>query len=243
MNESKTFKISKKYLLERGISPFVLVFSFILAIILNDVIFDFNKVLPRIEATATFGLMMLGAALVGYLAFYFFQRKSLITVGEKSFERSNWKSKDIVLYDDIKQLKIYSFRGNVRMIRMNIKSRRLLIAGFENMNGIAEELRNNIKNSSKIKEIKQSIPWHSPYLLGLYIFVLNFLFMTAYRFDFSFVRSTAFPAIGLLIAGILSLIYKPFSQLHGKKLLAMDIVFGIMWLAGAVLFLFFPVYQ
>jgi|GEM_PF-7097208 len=227
----KTIKERKKILLVMAIMiPFIIILTAIVMLAGKGSVNVFK--LARIIIPCIV-FITLEIILVGYFVFKKLRSTSLV-VSIDGIERIGGKSKEFIKYSDIKKFQIKNDKyGKLLFIKLSTDKRKVTIYGFDNMEIILKNLKENVDENFKISEKQYKVDWNSPIAVVIIMIVTIGILLPLMRFN-----SSTYKIFNILFPLALStyfLFYKPISKAAGARFRIFEIVISCIMILAIIL--------
>ena len=154
-------------------------------------------------------------------------KENTLTIGPDFLQRSGKKTDYPIAFQHIQKLHIKKeATGTIAYINIQTSSQSIRLCGFNNLEEIAELLKNHAVQAS-IKESQYKLDYNHPALFALIFFFLLAIF---YLFD----NHLSIPLSDLvsLGLGIWFIIFKPVSKAQGQRFRLFEIIIGSLIVLG-----------
>ena len=230
MTQATTYKFSERALLR--VKRRILTIELLMPVML--VVFVFASPLTSTVSlgimigVAIFCLVLFEAIMIIGLSISIRKMKELaITVSTDMIERTGGKFAEKIPYKDIQQVDIYECpSGEISHINVKLVTKRTIaLSGFENMELVAQNIKDIIPEKSLIRRKKQNIDWDNPAL----ILIISSLSLAAILLiqGLGDTIYLIFDAVFFFVFGLFNLTYKPLTRSWGKRIEKYEVISSV----------------
>lgn len=157
-----------------------------------------------------------------------------LVVAENMVSRVGGKFEEIIKYGDIVKLTVKrNKKDQIIYLKVKISNETINLSGFENMDNLFMDFRENITGECEIVEIKNRVNWNNPFIAFITM-VVSVLVITA-MFLIEIKVYEIFYILFPIAFGIVFLMSKPISKNAGTRFRKFEIIISCIILAGGIL--------
>jgi len=163
-------------------------------------------------------------------------RKMKLIITDNSIKRVNSNLVEEFWYQDIVKINIRRNRKDaVLYIKIKLKNKSVMLAGYENMNQIASCLEERMKDNSWVIEKQTTLNWNNPFLLILLMITITLLILGMIMINISIYK--VFGIVMPIVIGLYMLIYRPITRNLGLKFRRFEVILSALTFVGVIFIL------
>lgn len=157
-----------------------------------------------------------------------------LVVSENMVSRVGGKFEETIKYDDIVKITVKrNKKGEIIYLKVKISNKTINLSGFENMDNLFLDFKENITSECEIVEIKNRINWNNPFttFITMIVTVLVIIAMFLIEIKVYEIFNILFP----IALGTVFIMFKPISKNAGTRFRKFEIIISCIILVGGIL--------
>lgn len=161
-------------------------------------------------------------------------RSMEIALTEDGLKRRGGKFVESLLFEDLTKVQVSKEpSGKIALIKLKTSKKSFNVAGFENMDGLVEDIKEKLEDQSLFIVKNWKLNWNSPVIcigVAIVTMIIIILFMKLGSNIYEI-----FNKIFIIGFAIFTLIYRPISRNGGKRFRLFETILGIIMLVAEII--------